>query len=103
MLSVPAIQGEAFGTYIIEALAHGVPVVQPAAGAFPELVESTGGGMLFNPDESGGLTNALESMLLDPDRARNLGRHGCEVVRKEFSIDTMAERMMAVYEETVSK
>lgn len=102
VLSVPAMQGEAFGTYIIEALAHGVPVVQPAAGAFPELVETTCGGVLFDPDEPDGLVSALESLLLDPGRACDLGRHGCEVVRKEFSIDTMAERMIAVYEEAIS-
>jgi glycosyltransferase involved in cell wall biosynthesis len=35
---VPATYGEAFGLYVIEALACGVPVVQPRSGAFPELI-----------------------------------------------------------------
>ncbi len=41
VFSVPAIYGEAFGLYVIEALAAGVPVVQPRTGAFPELIEAT--------------------------------------------------------------
>jgi glycosyltransferase involved in cell wall biosynthesis len=100
VLSVPASQGEAFGTYIIEALVHGVPVVQPAVGAFPELIKETGGGVLY---ESGGLVDGLESLLRNPDRARDLGRHGCQVVREEFNIDKMADRMITVYEKALSK
>ena len=46
VLSVPARSGEAFGLYLIEAMAAGIPAVQPRLGAFPELIEATGGGVL---------------------------------------------------------
>ena len=46
VFSVPATYGEAFGLYLIEALAAGVPVVQPAHSAFPEILQATGGGLL---------------------------------------------------------
>ena len=49
VFSVPAIYGEAFGLYVIEALACGVPVVQPRHAAFPELIAATGGGLLCAP------------------------------------------------------
>src|SRR5688572_30671322 len=55
VLSVPALYGEAFGLYVIEALASGVPVVQPSVAAFPELLKKTGGGLLCEPNDPGAL------------------------------------------------
>ena len=94
VMCVPVEQGEAFGSYIIEAMAAGVPVVQPNAGAFPELLEVTQGGEIY--DE---LVPALKRILTDPDRARTLGQQGREAVCKSFSVEKMAENMIAVYRE----
>jgi len=96
-LSVPIPGGEAFGTFIIEALAHGVPVVQPNVGAFPELLEATGGGILYDAKNEHGLVEALEALLLDPDQARELGRRGRAAVLRDFGIDRMARDMLAIY------
>jgi glycosyltransferase involved in cell wall biosynthesis len=93
VLSVPVERGEAFGTYIIEALACGVPVVQPRAGAFPELIDVTGGGIIY--DDS--LSVALERMLRDPECAGRMGSCGREIVHKEFDINVVAERILAEY------
>src|SRR5213076_471033 len=65
IFSVPALYGEAFGLYVIEAMAAGVPVVQPRAAAFPELIEATGGGVLYEPGDVEALADALEGLLLD--------------------------------------
>ena len=70
VLSVPTRSGEAFGLFVIEALASGVPVVQPDTGAFPELIELTGGGILHAPGDAGSLADALERLLLDPALCR---------------------------------
>src|SRR5262249_6379996 len=56
---VPTNYHESKGLYVLEALAAGVPVVQPRHGSFPELVEDTGGGLLYDPDDDDGLTAAL--------------------------------------------
>lgn len=101
VLSVPAPQGESFGMFITEALAAGIPVVQPRVAAFPEVIEATGGGVLYDIDESGALAEALESLLLDPERARELGRRGYEAVHERFGIDRMAKDFVAVYEALV--
>ncbi len=93
VLCVPAEQGEAFGTYIIEAMAAGVPVVQPDAGAFPELIEATGGGMIYRD-----LVQTLRELLTHPDRLRQLGQKGRESVVKKFSVETMAQKMILVYQ-----
>ena len=51
MLSVPATYDEPKGFSLLEAMASGVPVVQPRRGAFTEIVERPGGGLLVEPDE----------------------------------------------------
>src|SRR2546430_2454323 len=76
VFSVPAKYGEAFGLYVIEAMAAGVPVVQPRRGAFTEVVESTGGGVLCEPDNAQGLADGIQAVLLRPDRGRSLGDAG---------------------------
>ena len=90
VLSVPALYGEAFGLYIIEALAAGVPVVQPRHAAFPELIEATQGGVVCEPTVLG-LAEALETLLLDPIRLRLYGESGRQKVRELFTAGRMAD------------
>ncbi len=99
VFSVPALYGEAFGLYVIEALAAGVPVVQPRVASFPELIAATGGGVLCEPRSSGALAEAVEALVLDPARARALGEAGRRAVEKGFSVRAMAEGMAGVYAE----
>lgn len=91
VLSVPALYGEAFGLYVIESLAAGTPVVQPRAAAFPELIEATGGGVLFDPGSPGALGQAVEDLLLDASRRRALGETGQRTVRARFAVEHMAQ------------
>ena len=70
LLSVPEKQPVAYGLYVFEALAAGVPVVQPGSGVFPELLDMTGGGVLYDSDDAAEPARAIEQLLLDPDRAR---------------------------------
>jgi glycosyltransferase involved in cell wall biosynthesis len=94
VFSVPARIGEAFGLYLVEAWASGVPVVQPARGAFPELLEQNGAGVLYDPDTPDALTDALAGVLADPEGARAMGRRGAAAVAERFDIDTMAHRLV---------
>jgi glycosyltransferase involved in cell wall biosynthesis len=91
----PAHYGEAFGLYVIEALAAGVPVVQPRTAAFPELVEATGGGLLAEPNNPTALADAIEGLLKDPAQARRLGEHGRQSVTQRFTHDHMAEAFVS--------
>ncbi len=96
VFSVPARYGEGFGLYVIEALAAGSPVVQPRCAAFPELLELTGGGILCAPDDPQALAESIESLLLDPDRARQLGATGRRSVFEKLSADAMARNVLEV-------
>jgi glycosyltransferase involved in cell wall biosynthesis len=99
VLSVPARYGEAYGLYVIEALAAGVPVVQPRVAAFPELVEATGGGAVCEPENAKSLANAIEALLLEPARAQAVGQNGRKVVFERFSIEAMAEVVAKLFVE----
>jgi glycosyltransferase involved in cell wall biosynthesis len=103
VFSVPALYGEAFGLYVLEALAAGVPVVQPRTAAFPELIEATGGGVLCTAGDAQVLAEALEALLLDPARARALGEAGRRAVTERFSAEAMAQGMVQLYGELAGK
>jgi glycosyltransferase involved in cell wall biosynthesis len=103
VLSVPEKQPVAYGLYMIEALAAGVPVVEPAIGAFPELLEMTGGGVLWEPNDAAALANAMEPLLLDPVYARQLGKQGRDAVFEKFNIEQTAEEMVRIYEGVVQQ
>ena len=108
VFTVPAISSEAFGLYVIEALAAGVPVVQPRVFAFPEIVEATGGGVVYEPGSSAeenatALADALEGLLRDPERARSLGRAGREAVRRSHSMGAMAAAILELTDALVKR
>jgi len=102
IFSVPANYGEAFGLYLIEALAAGVPVVQPRIGAFPELIEATGGGVLCEPGDPNALADAIEQLLLNPKQAQALGEAGRKAVFENFSAEAMAREAVRIIERVIS-
>lgn len=97
VMSVPMPKGEAFGAFIIESLAAGVPVVLPAVGAFPEVVEATGGGITYSPNTADALAAALGDLLRDRAHAAALGRQGMDNVRRRFTVDRMADELEQVF------
>lgn len=97
VLSVPTVYREPKGLYVLEALANGVPVVQPRHGAFPELIEATGGGVLVNPEDPADLARALHELMQNPAARAELGRRGRRIVHEQFHASAMATRTIEVY------
>jgi glycosyltransferase involved in cell wall biosynthesis len=89
-VSVPTRRGEAFGLWLLESLAGGVPVVVPDHGANRELVDATGGGLLCRPNDPPDLADKLHRVLTDRHLADSLGRHGRAAVLEKFTTDRMA-------------
>jgi len=102
VVSVPVRNGEAFGIYLLECMVSGIPVVQPSLGAFPEIVELSGGGVLFGENTPELLAASLEDLLRDPERLDTLARKGHEGVVEHFNIDRQAENMIRVYEQVMN-
>ena len=98
VLSVPTTYRASKGLYVLEALAAGVPVVLPGIGAFPELVDATGGGLICEPSNSDALAASLEQLMLEPERAASLGEAGRSAVQGQFHVKRMADEALALYE-----
>jgi glycosyltransferase involved in cell wall biosynthesis len=94
VFSVPARYPEAFGLYVVEAMLAGTPVVLPDSGAFPEIIESTEGGKLYDPSISGKLTETLDDMLSDPQGARSIGIQAHEAVLEQYANEKLAKRLV---------
>ncbi|MBI4476753.1 MAG: glycosyltransferase family 4 protein [Acidobacteria bacterium] len=101
VLSVPTVYAEPKGTFLLEAMACGVPVVQPRHGAFDEIVTKTGGGLLVERGDPKRLAEGLYTLWRDRNRARLLGAQGRSGVQAHYSIARSADRLLDVYREIV--
>jgi len=101
LFSTPTVYPESKGLPLLEALANGVPVVVPRHGAFPELIEQTGGGLLCEPENSADLAEELALLLSHTDQAEDLGRAGRHAVHQQYGSQTMAQSTLALYRRLV--
>ncbi|RMF76043.1 MAG: glycosyltransferase family 1 protein [Planctomycetota bacterium] len=103
VFSMPSVFPEAKGLPVIEALAVGVPVVQPARGSFVEIVNDTGGGLLYDPDQPDALPAAIARVMDDDDLRARLGAQGRERVRHEWTDHRMADETWTLYERLMAE
>lgn len=101
LFCVPAVYREPKGMYVLEALSAGLPVVLPAHGAFPELVEASGGGVLVEPNSVDGFARALYDLAQDSGLRQELGARGVQSVEAYFNDRRMACETMEIYEEVL--
>jgi len=97
VLSVPVRKHDGYGLYLLESNMAGVPSVQPATGAFPEIIEITGGGITYSPDTVEGLSASLLKLLQDKELILKLGIQGKENVLAELSLEKMSLGLSKVY------
>ena len=103
VISVPVRKFDGYGLYLLEANSAGVPFVQPATGAFPEILSRTTGGITYSPDTVAELSASLLKMLKDKDLLNRLGRQGKEKVLADLSLDKMSESLSKVYNQVRSQ
>ena len=96
LFSVPATYPEAFGLYLLEALASGVPVVQPRTSSFPEIITNSGGGMLVPPGDAIALASAWHELLHRPDALQSLREKGRHAAEQSYSLQAMRDRFLAL-------
>jgi glycosyltransferase involved in cell wall biosynthesis len=97
VMSVPALYGEAFGLYLLEAWAAGVPVVQPPVASFPELIEATGGGTVAKGTDAESLANAIEELLLAENQRLVASRSARAAMQERFTSRQMTKDMLEAF------
>ena len=97
VFSVPTVYRESKGLSIIEALANGVPVVQPRHGTFPEMVQATEGGLLVEPESAESVAHGIMELLSDAGSTAYLGKTGQANVHQKFNDEVVAEQLLKVF------
>jgi glycosyltransferase involved in cell wall biosynthesis len=97
VLSVPVLKGEALGLYQLEALASGVPLVQPALGAFPEIIQATAGGVIYKPNTAQALADKLAELLPDTAKLETMSLAGRKAIEKDFNCGILSGKMIDIY------
>lgn len=89
---------EGLGVAALKAAAAGVPVVGFNAGGMAETVADGKTGLLVAPEDTDALAAAIAQLIDDPELRAQFGAAGRERMQKEFSIATMADQHIELYE-----
>src|SRR5687767_13122188 len=98
VMSIPATYDEPKGVSLLEAMACGVPLVQPRRGGFTEIIEKTGGGLLVKPDDPDALAQGILEVFRNKQLAEELGAKGFRGVREQYTAAHMADKLLQAYQ-----
>ena len=93
---VPTDYQDPKGLFVLESLAAGTAVILPSHGAFPELIDSTQGGLLFAPGDLGELVDAIDQLHQQVDLREQLAEQGRSAVMQKHSVQQSALAMKAI-------
>jgi len=103
LMSVPVRKYDAYGLYLLSSFEAGVPVIQPATGAFPEIVKAGGGGIVYSPDTVEKLSATISETMSNREKIREMSNAGQSSVKSVLGTDRMAADIISAYEDVLSK
>lgn len=102
VMSIPATYDEPKGVSLLEAMACGVPLVQPRRGGFTEIVEKTSSGLLVKPDDPESLAAGILEIYRNKEFAAGFGANGFRGVREHYTAAHMADKLLDAYQSVLS-
>lgn len=87
---------------VMEAMEAALPIAATRVGGIPDLIEHEQSGLLFDAGDEEGLFNALTRLIESPERGAALAANARERVIARFSVDAMARRFEALYDEALA-
>ena len=97
IFSIPAPYAEPKGMSVLEAMACGLPVVQPDHGAYSELLRESGGGLGFPAGDGTALKEQVWTLLESEEQRSELGERGRKWVHENCGLDAMAESSASLF------
>ncbi len=97
-VSVPVRNGEAFGLYLLESMASGVPVIQPALGGFPEIISLSQGGQTYEPNTPEVLAETWADLIQNPETIAKMAVAGRKGVSEHFNIFSQGAQLLEIYD-----
>jgi glycosyltransferase involved in cell wall biosynthesis len=97
VLSTPTVYADPKGLFVLEAMAAGVPFVQPRHGAFPEMAKRTGGGILVEPEDPESLASGLLELIRNRELRADLAKNAYRGVREHYTVAQMADQTVAIF------
>jgi glycosyltransferase involved in cell wall biosynthesis len=82
---------------VIESLAAGVPIVAGDIQAISNMIDDGVNGRLVSPGDVEGFTDALEELLADPDRRREISETNRELARRRFDREVFRSALAGLY------
>lgn len=88
---------------MLEAMALGKPVIATRVGGIPEIIEHQKSGLLVNPNDSSGLSEAILYMLENREESERMGVEGLKIISERFKREFVVGELEGIYEETLNK
>jgi glycosyltransferase involved in cell wall biosynthesis len=98
---VPSIWFENLPLVLLEALRERTPVIVRDLGALPEVVEDSGGGLVYRTDNE--LLAAMDDLLENPEKRQSLSEHGYDAYRRYWTTESHMRRYLALIRECAAK
>jgi glycosyltransferase involved in cell wall biosynthesis len=95
------VEAETFGRTVIEAMAHGKPIVATNVGAHAEIIETGVSGLIVEPNDPAALSDAIKKILSNDELAKQVGQNGYQRYTENYTMDTYCDKLESVYSELV--